>query len=283
MSNNDTPVDPSTGQPTEPNVDEASLNDAEKAMLNTEAKDNEAKTEGQQPKESGEEEQPETKAEEPEDAPSDTKTEETVSKEEPEQSPAELAKAEARRAYQARQQKANARRDVLSKLDKAYGPASKEQLEAKGYEGVSAEVEALRQQITYSQERDRIADLNSELTSEANQVLEDYPIFNPGSATRPNPDYNPDFAAEVQELYRSSANLQTDENGIILKADKGLYEFYSRMARLYGHGNKQGEQKGKKETISMLSRSEKPPTGTATTKEDSEKEDLFLKGFGRSN
>lgn len=295
MSEDDikSPVDVPADEPSSPVVTE-NLNAAEKAILGTEANDNEAKTE-EKSEESSEEESKEESKEEPEkkelptketeketeeDAPEEKEEPAEETKEDSEPEPAD-SKEQARKAYQARQQKANTRRQIVEQLNKSYGPATKEQLEEKGYQGVSAEVEALRQQITYKDERDRIADLNADMQAEAGQVIEDFPIFNPGSEKTPNPAYNEEFAKEVQELYKSTAHLKTDKDGIILNADEGIYSFYSKMARMYGYGNKQGEEAGKKNTVKMLSRSEKPPTGTQVTKTD-ELADVFLEGFNRT-
>lgn len=177
----------------------------------------------------------------------------------------------AQRAFQQRQR---TRQQVAQQLDQVYGPRSQEDLIQEGYSEADAKIEALRQEMLFRDQRNQIADLNAGLQVDASQVLNDFPVFNPES-----PDFDPDFAKEVEDLYRQAADLQADEQGIVLQAKQPLYDFYNRMYAMYSRGNSKGEQNGQKNAVKMLSRTETPSGASQTNSEDSE--DPFLQGFAK--
>lgn len=151
------------------------------------------------------------------------------------------------KAYQERQQRKQA---VEQQLDTVYGPKSQEQLEQEGLDPVQAQVQALREEMTYAQQRTQIAELNAGMQAEAVNALNDFPVFNEKS-----PEYDADFAASVQSRYQRF--IETDpETGLILRADEPLYDFYKEMNDIYTRGTSKGSQQGQADAMQMLSRTE---------------------------
>lgn len=173
--------------------------------------------------------------------------------------PRDETKEKARQAYQQRQK---TRQQIAQQVDQYYGPKTKDDLVGEGMEEVKAEVEALRQEIEFRDTRDYVADLNAGLKLDANRVLKDLPVFNPGTKENPNPNYDPEFAKEVQEMYQQASRLETDENGIVINAEIPLYDFYARAAKIREGGSKKGQASGQQDALKMLSRTETPASQT---------------------
>jgi hypothetical protein len=165
-----------------------------------------------------------------------------------EQDQAEQAKARAQQEYQNR---ARTRQQVANQLDQTYGPKTEEQLIEEGYTKQDAQIQALREEMAFQQQRTHIAELNAGLQAEAVNVYNDFPVFNPSSK-----DYDSEFAQMVEQQYQTAARLQTDESGIVLNAEVPLYDFYQRMNNIYSRGASKGSQQGQQEALQMLARTE---------------------------
>ena len=167
----------------------------------------------------------------------------------------------ARNAYQERQQR---RQQVESMLNETYAPQSAEQLVEQGMDENRAEIEALRQEMQFNQQRAQIAELNSTMQQDAVNVQNDFDVFNPKS-----PDYDEDFASQVSEAYQQAARLQKDDNGVILNADLPIYDYYQRMAEIYNRGVTKGTSRGQAEYQQMQSKAENPGGSSSTNRGDS--------------
>ena len=182
----------------------------------------------------------------------DTNQEEGADKTQDEQ-PQQLTKEQrdqaARQAYLERQRN---RQQVEQQIDQQFGPSSAEELIAQGVDPQQANVEALRQEIAFSQERARVAELNAGMRAEAVEVFSDFPVFNPQSK-----DYDPDFAQMVEVQYKQAARVQTSDDGsIILNAEIPLYDYYQQMATIYNRGTSRGAEVGQQQMADQLSRTE---------------------------
>lgn len=178
-------------------------------------------------------------------------TEATAPQEQPTNTDADKAERDriAREAYLNRQR---TRQQVSQQLDQTYGPKSEEDLVAEGMNQRDAQIEAIRQEMAYKEQRTQIAELNAGLQAEAVNVINDFGVYNPKS-----PDFDADFTKEVEAAYKTAARLETDEqSGIILNAEVPLYDFYQRMARIYGRGASKGSERTQQETLQMMSRTE---------------------------
>lgn len=203
--------------------DKAATGDAK----TTEATDQKDKTEGQKP-----DEQQDQKQEQP----AQTK---------------EQREAAAQKAWQERQRTKQA---VAQKVTETYAPKSKDEFVKDGLTPEQAEVQALREEMAFNNRRAEIAELNAGLQTQAVNVANDFPVFNPKSQ-----EYDEAFTKEVQDAYATAARLQTDENGIVLNAEVPLYDFYQKMANIYSRGTARGNQQGQDDMAEMLSKTE--PTG----------------------
>jgi len=168
---------------------------------------------------------------------------------------AELSKEDrdqaARNAWQQRQRD---RQQIAEQIDQDYAPKTADQLVAEGTDPATAQIEALRQEMTFNNERNRVSELNAGMRVEAVEVMKDFPVFDPSS-----PQFDPDFTKDVEESYKDAARLQTNEDGsLILNADKPLYDHYQRMARIYNRGTSKGTVQGQEQMADMIARTENP-------------------------
>lgn len=162
----------------------------------------------------------------------------------------------AARAWQERQRN---RQQFEKRLDETYGPKSPEDLQQEGLTPEQAQIEALRQEMAYKEQRTHIAELNAGLISEATEVMSDMPIFREGS-----PDYDPEFTQMVEQQYKLASRLETDDNGTILHAEVPLYDFYKSMYDMRQNAIARGEQMGQQSAQQMLSRTENPGGSSST-------------------
>ena len=151
-----------------------------------------------------------------------------------------------------------------------------EQLEAAGLDPQDAAIQAL----LYNQELDQqqakvneisadIADLQYNMSLDRVELLKDYPVFDETS-----PEYNADFTKKAADMYVSAANLQFNEEGAPISADKKLYEFMTDLHGIYEEGLKAG---GKKISRAKQSAAVMNAGGVSTSEEVDEKQ--FVNGF----
>lgn len=151
-----------------------------------------------------------------------------------------------------------------------------EQLEAAGLDPQDAAIQAL----LYNQELDQqqakvneisadIADLQYNMSLDRVELLKDYPVFDETS-----PEYNADFTKKAADMYVSAANLQFNEEGAPISADKKLYEFMTDLHGIYEEGLKAG---GKKISRAKQSAAVMNAGGAAASEEVTEKQ--FVNGF----
>lgn len=151
-----------------------------------------------------------------------------------------------------------------------------EQLEAAGLDPQDAAIQAL----LYNQELDQqqakvneistdIADLQYHMALDRVELLKDYPVFDETS-----PEYNADFTKKAADMYVSAANLQFNEEGAPISADKKLYEFMTDLHGIYEEGLKAG---GKKISRAKQSAAVMNAGGAAASEEVTEKQ--FVNGF----
>ena len=211
-------------------------------------------------------------------APQTEETKEELTTEEPsegQQQPGEQPNAEtddeaARRAHneqmarQRIQERQRTRNAVAQQIDQAYGPKSEQELVEQGYSEQQAQIEALRQEMQYRDQRNQIAELNAGMQVEAVSVVNDMPVFNPNS-----PEYDPDFTQFVEQQYKQVANLQLDDNGIIVNANVPLYDYYQQMYDVRQQLISKGQQQGQSQYQEMLSRTENPGGSASAGQGDS--------------
>lgn len=200
-------------------------------------------------------------ATEPAEEPSPTEADDTPATEPEPAAPAQDAEAErkaiAQREYLNRQRTRN---QVTQQLDQTYGPKTEEQLVEEGVDPAQAQIQALREEMAFKEQRAQIAELNAGLQAEAVNVYNDFPVFNPNSK-----DFDQQFAEMVENQYKVAARLQADESGIVLNAEVPLYDFYKQMATIYSRGATKGSQQGQQDALQMMSRTENPGGSSSTS------------------
>ncbi len=172
----------------------------------------------------------------------------------------------AQRAWMERQRNKQA---VTQQLTEQYRPKSEQEFYDEIIEEgidpqiaeLQAQLKAQAEQNAYDKQVNEIAELTTNVRSDAANVLIDFPVFNPNS-----PEYDEEFTKEVDAAYDQAARLQTTEDGTVLHAEVLPYEHYQRMARIYQRGTSRGVVQGQQEAAVTMSRTE--PTGgtSATTK-----------------
>lgn len=145
----------------------------------------------------------------------------------------------------------NALKSDIEKINaEYYQPATEDQLVAEGMSPTDARVEALSQRLEVKDYNDRVADAQLTIESESQQVLREFPVFNPDS-----PEYNKDLAAQGAELFNDS--LIRDENtGQVIGSNLSVHKLYKALATSYNSSAQAGRLKGQQDTEKMLARAD---------------------------
>lgn len=107
-----------------------------------------------------------------------------------------------------------------------------------------------------------------QLETDANKVVEDFPVFNPDS-----PQYNKALADSAAQVLK--ANLIV-ENGVPVGSRVSPYQLYKSFADVYQVGTASGEAKGQKATANMLRNAD--VTGSVSAASNT-KSDPYLEAF----
>lgn len=154
----------------------------------------------------------------------------------------------------------NALKEEVTKANsEAYQPATEQELTDEGMSATEAKIEALRQSIELRDYNEKVADAQLTIESEANRVLNDFPIFNPDSE-----DYDQELSNEAAQLLQ--ANLIVDPNtNQVIGSNVMPYALYKTFARASGISTTKGQLKGQQAAESMLANAD-VSTGTAPAK-----------------
>lgn len=166
-----------------------------------------------------------------------------------------------RLAAQAFRQRQQARSQFADAIDQNYGPKTEEDFVNEGLDPAQAQVEALRAEMQYKEQRTQIAELNAGLQSDAVNVMHDMPVFDPNSKS-----FDEAFTSQVESLYKTAARVQADENGLVLNAEVPLYDFYKQMYDVYSRGNTTGALSQAQANAAMTAAAEEPGGSSSTNK-----------------
>lgn len=176
-------------------------------------------------------------------------------------------------AKQSFQERSRLRGEVASTLDSIGKPQTTEDLVAQGVDPALAEVEALKQDIQRKEVINYVADLNSSLNVDANNLVRDFPVFDPESS-----EYDEKFSTKVENLYKARG-FKTDPSGKFVIEAGPLYEFYAAFAEARGTGAKAGVVSGQKAAEKMLAAADTPSSAAPAASGNSGDENPFLKGL----
>ena len=141
----------------------------------------------------------------------------------------------------------NALKEQVEKANgEVYQPESAAELEEQGLTTLEAKVEAMRQSLEMEKYNAQVTDAQLTMSSEADQILRDYPIFDPSST-----DFDKDLAEGAAEVLE--ANLIKDPNtGQIIGTNISVKKLYQTLARASGNSTVKGQIKGQQDAETML-------------------------------
>lgn len=132
-------------------------------------------------------------------------------------------------------------------------------------------IDALERQRAFDNYVERVADSRIQLSNEANQVVKDFPIFDPESD-----QYNAELTAMADEIMQGS--LIVDENtGQVIGSRVSPYRVYSAIAKAKASGDAAGKTSGRKAALDMMNNADVSTSTKAPSSED--ENDEFLAGF----
>lgn len=166
-------------------------------------------------------------------------------------------------------QRNSIRSEVEQLTAQTYQVQSPQELVDEGLSETDARVEALRQQIEIKDYNDRVADVQLQIGSESQRVLQDFPMFDPQS-----PQYKPEVAAEAAQILGNSL-VQDPNNGQIIGSNVSPYQLYKTIAKASEASAVENQIKGQQSTEKMLASVDAP--SSAAPKEAPE--DHFLAGL----
>jgi hypothetical protein len=166
-----------------------------------------------------------------------------------------------RLAAEAFRNRQRTRANVENTIDQNYAAKSQQDFEDEGYEPAQAQIEALRAEMAYKEQRTQIAELNAGLQSDAVNIVHDMPVFDPNSK-----EFDAAFTQQVEAAYKTAARVQADQNGIVLNAEVPLYDFYKQMHDIYSRGNTTGALSQQQANAAMLAATEEPGGSSTTSK-----------------
>ena len=141
------------------------------------------------------------------------------------------------------------KRQVEQRNAEVYKPASVDELldqinpeTQEYYNKLEATVESMRQQQEVDRYNSQVADSQFTLETESQQVLKDFPMFNPKS-----PEYDKESALEVAEILKASLIVDPNTQEII-GSNISPYKLYKSHARAAQSSARKAEIKGQKAT-----------------------------------
>ena len=170
--------------------------------------------------------------------------------------------------------KRKALQDEVTKANaEVYGVKSIDELKEEGLSETDAKVEALRQQVEMDKYNTQIAEAQLTIESEANRVINDFPIFNPTDES-----FDKELSDEASELLR--ANLIIDENtNQVIGSNVSPYQLYKTIARAAGVSATKGQIKGKADAEKMMANADVSTNAAPPTKPKDPLMELLTEGW----
>lgn len=213
-------------------------------------------------------------------------TDEQSADEEPTQSAADKRKAELQADIEAGKQALGidpnteirdmvaARRAIREAVEamnaQVYAPQTPDEIMAEtGQSQAEARITAMEQRQELADYNNRVAETQLVLRTEAQRVVQDFPMFNEAS-----PDYNPQLAAQADRLLGSTLEIDPNTNQVV-GYKVSPYELYQTLAQAHHASAVENQIKGQKSAEQMLAAAE--PQSSAVPKQA--KVDPFLAGL----
>lgn len=132
-------------------------------------------------------------------------------------------------------------------------------------------LDALERQQEFNAYVERVVDSRIQLSTEANQVVKDFPIFDPDSD-----QYNAELTAMADEIMQSSL-IVDEKTGQVIGSRVSPYRVYSAIAKAKASGDVSGKTSGRKAALDMMNNADVSTSTKAPSSE--EEDDEFLAGF----
>lgn len=160
-------------------------------------------------------------------------------------------------------------------IEQGYQPATAEQLMEQGMSESDAKFAALESQVKLGDFSRQVAELNTTVESEAAQVLQDFPIFDPDSK-----DFNPQLSERVSELYEQAAGAQVDpRTNLLVGINVTPYHFFKTFAEMYqmasAKAQADGQVKGQQAADEQMARVDPTPSAPRKPAKKSELDELW--------
>lgn len=133
------------------------------------------------------------------------------------------------------------RQEVEAATAELYRAKTPQELVAEGMDETKAELESMRQEQALEKYTADVTQKTALVNEESLRVLRDFPVFDKESS-----DYDAEFAAEVEDAYKSVAGLQINKNGLIEDVRVTPYNFYKKFAKAREHGMKAAAPKAQR-------------------------------------
>ena len=136
---------------------------------------------------------------------------------------------------------------------------------------LSQRLDAMEQKQEFDNYVERVTDNLTQLSNEANQVIKDFPLFDPESD-----QYNAELTEAADKLMQES--LITDEKtGQVIGARVSPYQLYSTIAKAKVSGEVKGKTSGRKAALDMMNNADVGGSVNAPSSKDDD--DDFLSGL----
>lgn len=136
---------------------------------------------------------------------------------------------------------------------------------------LSQRLDAMEQKQEFDNYVERVTDNLTQLSNEANQVIKDFPLFDPESD-----QYNAELTEAADKLMQES--LVTDEKtGQVIGARVSPYQLYSTIAKAKVSGEVKGKTSGRKAALDMMNNADVGGSVNAPSSKDDD--DDFLSGL----
>lgn len=133
---------------------------------------------------------------------------------------------------------------------------------------LSQRLDALEKQRAFDQYVEHVTDNIAQMSNEANQVIKDFPIFNPESD-----QYNAELATAADKLMMDALIV---DNGQVIGSRISPYQLYSTIANAKASGEVSGKTSGRKAALNMMRNAD--VDGSAKAPSTGEEDD-FVKGL----
>lgn len=140
---------------------------------------------------------------------------------------------------------------------------------------LQAQLELDHQTKQMDEYNSRLVETNMALINEAEQVLRDFPMFDPNSS-----EYDKDLAEQADRLLDASI-IRDPNTGRIIGSQVSPYELYSTIASAAGAAKVRGEVAGRKAAQKMMANVDVVGGAASPSGTDSD-DDPFAKGLERS-